>query len=354
MPVPWRVSWDEFAPRDAPILRFLQLMTPWTAGDELPTPLDAGYLFEHRFRGAVHHHVTGSPCSQPTLLTVRRMTLVSRLASNVSVHSGRRPVRCQTARFSRSLLPRVRYRSCMPGTLAAVVAHPDDDAYGIAALVALHAEDPGFRFVLVHATDGDAGAIADGSGARRADLGAMRREEDRRAWITLGRSPDRHEWFGYPDGGLAAVPYDELVGRIATVLDEERPDVVATFGPDGITGHPDHIAIGRAATEAFLRFAGDGGRGFRRLVYGGIRQSVIDRWNHRRLTAGLPAWDPDTVYHLRGVPDDSIDIDVDTSSVAPLVRAAMLEHRTQWNDLNSPDVPRSRPARTLSDVFEDL
>ena len=47
------------------------------------------------------------------------------------------------------------------------------------------------------------------------------------------------------------VPFDELVDRVATVLGEERPDVVATFGPDGITGHPDHIRIGEAATAAF-------------------------------------------------------------------------------------------------------
>ena len=174
----------------------------------------------------------------------------------------------------------------MARTLGVVVAHPDDDAYGVAALVALHRTDPEFRFFLVHATDGEGGSIAEGSGATRETLGAVRREEDRRAWRTLGLSPYRHEWFGYPDGGLADVPYEELVDRVAAVLGAERPDVVATFGPDGITGHPDHITIGRAATDAFLRFADDGGAGFRRLVYGGIRQSVIDRWNHRRVAAG--------------------------------------------------------------------
>jgi hypothetical protein len=36
------------------------------------------------------------------------------------------------------------------------------------------------------------------------------------------------------------------------------------------------------------------------LLSRGIRQSVIDRWNQRRVKAGLTAWDPDTVYHLRG------------------------------------------------------
>jgi LmbE family N-acetylglucosaminyl deacetylase len=257
-------------------------------------------------------------------------------------------------------------------TLAAVVAHPDDDAYGVAGVVALHRSDPEFRFLLVHATDGEGGTIAEGSGANRETLGAVRREEDRRAWRALGRSPYRHEWFGYPDGGLADVPHEELVGRIAEVLGAERPDVVATFGPDGITGHPDHITIGRATTDGFLRFAGDGGPGLRRLVYGGIRQSVIDRWNHRRVAAGLAAWNPNTVYHLRGVPDETIDIDIDTSTVAPLIRRAMQEHRTQWNDMNNPQLseeqrikgvsretqviawPRTRPERLLADIFDGL
>lgn len=58
---------------------------------------------------------------------------------------------------------------------------PDDDAYGVAGLVAIHAEDPGFRFVLAHATDGEADQIAEGSGVTRATLGAVRREEDERA-----------------------------------------------------------------------------------------------------------------------------------------------------------------------------
>ena len=83
----------------------------------------------------------------------------------------------------------------------------------------------------------------DGSGASRETLGAVRRVEDANAWRVVGRSPYRQEWFGYPDGGVPDVPFDELVDRVATVLGEERPDVVATFGPDGITGHPDHIRI---------------------------------------------------------------------------------------------------------------
>jgi N-acetyl-1-D-myo-inositol-2-amino-2-deoxy-alpha-D-glucopyranoside deacetylase len=254
--------------------------------------------------------------------------------------------------------------------LLAVVAHPDDDAFGIAGTVALHAADPDFRFVLVHATDGEAGQIAEGSGATPATLGAVRRDEDRRAWRAVGRSPDRHEWLGLPDGGVAELARPHLVDRLAQIMAEERPDVVVTFGPDGITGHPDHIAVGDATTEAFHRFAGDGGRGFRRLLYGAIKQSVVDRWNRERAAQGLEPWDPTQIYNLRGVPDDRIDIAIDTSSVAALVRAGMLEHRTQWADVNPPDVsesdmlrnisreylvfgwPPERPQRRLGDVFE--
>ncbi len=252
------------------------------------------------------------------------------------------------------------------------MAHPDDDAYGISSIVALHADDPSLRFVLIHATDGEAGSIADGSGATRGTLGAVRREEDRRAWVALGRVPDRHEWFGYPDGGLGDVPRGELVDRIAHIFSEERPDVVVTFGPDGITGHPDHIAISGATTEAFERFAGDGLTGFRRLTYGVMPQSMLDRVNKKRIALGLEPWDPETVYHLRGVPDDEIGIVIDTSSVAQRVRAAMQEHRSQWADMNPSGIPeedlvksvsretqviawpRERPATILSDVFEGL
>ena len=257
-------------------------------------------------------------------------------------------------------------------TLAAVVAHPDDDAYGVAGIVALHAADPRFRFVLVHATDGEAGSIAEGSGATRATLGAVRRAEDRRAWEVLGRTPDRHEWFGYPDGGLSEVRQEELTDRVAAVLSEERPDVVVTFGPDGITGHPDHVAVGRATDDAFLRLTGDGGQGLRRLVHGAIKQSVVDRWNAARVAAGLPAWDPHAVFHLRGVPDADIGVEIDTSSVAPRIRAAMREHRTQRCDMDPPGVSEERklkdvsretevlvwppraPGSVLSDIFQGL
>jgi LmbE family N-acetylglucosaminyl deacetylase len=220
------------------------------------------------------------------------------------------------------------------GHLAAVVAHPDDDTWSVAGTVALHAGDPAFRFTLIHVTSGEAGMISDPSLATRETLGSVREEEDRRSWIALGRTPDRHEWLRYPDHRVEEQPFDELVERIATILLAERPDVVVTFGPDGITGHPDHVTVGRAATEAFHRGRQGGGGGFHRLIHTAILASTIAEWNEQLVASGKEPFDPTELYHPRGIPDDLIGMRVDTSGVAERVLRALREHRTQANDWN--------------------
>jgi LmbE family N-acetylglucosaminyl deacetylase len=257
--------------------------------------------------------------------------------------------------------------------MVVVFAHPDDDAYGIAGTVALHAADSAFRFVLVLATDGEAGDIREGFPATQDTLGAVRRAEDAAAWQALGRVPDRHEWLGYPDGKLPDVPFDELVDRIAGILAEEQPDVVATFGPDGIFGHPDHVAIGAATDAAFMRFAPGGERGFRRLCHGVIPDSVFTRWNEQRAAMNLPVFNPGEMYHMRGVPDQQIGITVDTRAVSGRIVAGLTEHLSQhhviiddpidierwkrivtreWWTIAWPEPPTDAPM--LTDMFEGI
>ena len=259
----------------------------------------------------------------------------------------------------------------MSRTLALVVAHPDDDTFGSAGTVALHAEDDGFRFVLIHATSGEAGQIADPTLATPETLGDVREEEDRRSWIALGREPDRHEWLRYPDHGVDAVDRSELVARIQAILAEERPDVVVTFGPDGVTGHPDHVEVGLAATDAFHRLREAGGGAFRRLIHTAIPQRRIDEWNRELVRAGKEPMDSSQLYVPGGVPDETVDIEVDTSQVIEPVLAAITEHRTQaggmedWTDEQlrrslSREYglvawpPRPPGAPVLRDVFEGL
>lgn len=214
-------------------------------------------------------------------------------------------------------------------TLACVFAHPDDDAYGAAGSVALHADEPDFRFVLVHATAGEQGDIREGFPATRQTLGAVRRAEDDAAWRALGRVPDRHEWLALPDGGVADVPFEDVVTAVARILDEEEPAVVVTFGPDGIFGHPDHVAIGAATDEAFVRLRAEHRPGFRRLAHGAVPQSVFERWNRQRAELGLFTFDPTQTYHMRGVPDEQIRVTVDCREVTSRIVAGLREHRSQ-------------------------
>ena len=233
-------------------------------------------------------------------------------------------------------------------SIAVIVAHPDDDAYGCAGSIALHEHDPGFRFVLVLATDGAAGQISAGVPATPETLGAWRRVESANAWRAHGTIPVRHEWLGYDDGLLPEVDFEELVGRVCGILLQERPQVVATFGPDGITGHRDHIMIGRATDEAFHRARQVPGPGLQRLVHGAIRASTFERWNRARQRMGLEVWDPSREYHVRPVPDEAIDIEVDTSAVCSRIVAGALEHRSQRDVLIDPGATVSQWERVVS------
>jgi LmbE family N-acetylglucosaminyl deacetylase len=229
---------------------------------------------------------------------------------------------------------------------AAFVAHPDDDAFGITGTVARHAGDPEFRFSLVLATSGEAGMISDPSLATRATLGAVREQEDRDAWNVVGRPPDRHGFLRYPDGGVADVPFDELVERFAGVLRDERPEVVVTFGPDGITGHADHIAVGRAASEAFHRVRAAGGPGFLRLLQLCIPRSTLTRFNDDLVARGAQPMDPTKPFQPRGVDDALVAVLVDTAPVWRTKLAALVEHRTQANDVRQ--IPEDLREQMLS------
>jgi LmbE family N-acetylglucosaminyl deacetylase len=255
--------------------------------------------------------------------------------------------------------------------LVAVVAHPDDDTFGCSGTVALHADDPDLRFVLVHATSGEAGMISDPTLATRETLGAVREEEDRRSWVALGREPDRHELLRYPDSGLEDVPFEELVERIGAILREERPDVVMTFGPEGITGHADHVRVGEATTEAFHRGRADGVEGFQRLLHVALSARTLAGFSDQLVALGRDPIDPTQPFQPRGIPEGAIGVVVDCSSVVHRKQAAIFEHATQRSDFaNIPEEleaeifrfeshviawpERSAGTPELGDVFEGL
>ncbi|MCA1727022.1 MAG: PIG-L family deacetylase [Actinobacteria bacterium] len=219
--------------------------------------------------------------------------------------------------------------------LSAVFAHPDDDTFGIAgSLIQLGADVLDYQVIV--ATSGEAGLIFEGSLATRENLGEVREAEQRAALAAAGFGAADIHFLRHPDGGLAVVDQDQLVGQIQERLEPFTPEVVVTFGPEGVTGHADHIAAGAAATEAFHRLRADGARdAYRRLVYTALPATVIDGYREYLRSIGQDPGPPDAAFAPRGVPDDTIGIMADCTGVVDRKIAALREHRTQGEELES-------------------
>lgn len=132
------------------------------------------------------------------------------------------------------------------GTLLGVWAHPDDETFMTAGLMAL-ARAHGSRVVCVTATRGEHGT--DDPDRWPPDrLGQLRERELAQALALL--DVREHHWLGFTDGGCAHVHPAAGSGAVREVIDAVRPDTVVTFGPDGLTGHPDHRAVSRWTSAA--------------------------------------------------------------------------------------------------------
>jgi LmbE family N-acetylglucosaminyl deacetylase len=129
----------------------------------------------------------------------------------------------------------------------AVFAHPDDEAFGTGGTLSKYAAE-GCNVTLVTATRGEAGQIAEPDLATAADLPFVREQELRCACEIYGIHPPR--FLDYADGLLPIVHQGQAVGKMVRLIRELRPQVIITFGPEGIYGHYDHIAVHRWTTIA--------------------------------------------------------------------------------------------------------
>ena len=140
-------------------------------------------------------------------------------------------------------------RRPLPRRLVGVWAHPDDEAYLSAGLMA-RVVAAGGHVTVVTATRGEKGT--DDPDRYDSDaFGAHRELELRNSLGVLGVSDVR--FLDLRDGECDLADPATHVEAIAAVLDEIRPDAVVTFGPDGMTNHSDHIAVSRWTTEAWAR-----------------------------------------------------------------------------------------------------
>jgi len=222
----------------------------------------------------------------------------------------------------------------MTTKLLGVFAHPDDDVYTLGATLTAHRND--LETTLIFATSGEAGPITDPDAVSRERLGAVREGEQRAALEALGvAGTTTSRFLRFPDYYLPDVPFDELVEQVTSLLLEIRPDVVVTFGPDGMTSHHDHIRVGEAATAAFDRLPPD--RAPTHLFHVALPRADVDRFYADLDEAGYG--DEGDLFNVAGVPDERIAVRFDARPYRPTKLGAILAHRTQiceWERIPEP------------------
>jgi LmbE family N-acetylglucosaminyl deacetylase len=131
--------------------------------------------------------------------------------------------------------------------LLGLFAHPDDEVFCVGGTLARCAQS-GASTAIVSLTRGETGQIRDSKAATRRTLGATRVSEFVRSGEELGA--DQVECLDLGDGTLVKRSVGEVAAVVRSVIDRFSPDVVVSFGPDGATGHPDHITSCLATVEA--------------------------------------------------------------------------------------------------------
>jgi len=217
------------------------------------------------------------------------------------------------------------------GTVLGVWAHPDDEAYLSAGLMA-EARASGQRVVVATATYGELGA-ADPYQWSPARLATARSHELAASLAAVGVT--EHRWLGFRDGEC----HDRTTDGTASVMrliDELAPDTILTFGPEGMTGHPDHRAISRWTTDAWLSTGSPA-----RLLYATLTPQFHQTWGelNDRIGIWMSGTGPSTAesdlavnVHLTGAAMDRkvVALRAHASQTTPLVQAVGLDEFGRW------------------------
>jgi len=192
----------------------------------------------------------------------------------------------------------------MTKTILAVLAHPDDETFGLGGTLALYTKK-GYDVYYVCATRGEVGAADPEFMVGYNSVGEMRTAELMRAAKILGLK--EVFFLDYRDSGMPGMdanqhpdaqinhPIDEVAGKVVKYIRDLKPDIVLTFDPIGGYKHPDHIHIQRATTLAFEKaddatFHPEAGSPFKPSA---LYYQVFPRWFLKWATRLMPLWGRD-------------------------------------------------------------
>ena len=224
------------------------------------------------------------------------------------------------------------------GCVLAAFAHPDDESLLAAGTLASCAAVAA-SVVLVCATRGELGASGSRGASTREAHGAVRERELRAAGKALGAIGV--ECLGLPDGGLAWVDRPAVEVELVATLRRWWPQVVLTFGPEGLYWHPDHIAVHELVCAALDILARESL--LPRLDYAtwpqGWMSELVAAVGSRGLPTDLFGLSPEAF----GAPEASITTVRDVRPFLPAKLRALRSHRSQL-----------RACRLLQEIPEDI
>jgi len=209
--------------------------------------------------------------------------------------------------------------SVHPPVLLAAFAHPDDETFRPGGTLALLAR-LGVGVEVLTFTHGEAGSCGDPPLCTPTELPAVRERELRCACAVLGIRPPR--LLDYADGHLQEADVETMIGHVLSVVQQIQPQVMLSFGSDGLSGHPDHIAVGQCAAKAFHR-----AENVAALYTVAVPCSLAKRLE---------------MSQVRPVPDEAITFDVDISEAWEAKLAAMRCHATQRSSSPMMSAPAER------------
>lgn len=237
----------------------------------------------------------------------------------------------------------------MTKKILAVLAHPDDESFGLGGTLALYARR-GYETYYVCATRGEAGSADEEYLKGYKDTAEMRTDELMRAAKELGLK--EVIFLGYRDSGMPGMeanqhpnaqinhPIEEVAGKVVKHIRAIKPDVVITFDPIGGYKHPDHIHIHKATVFAFSNadndsFYPEAGEPFKPQA---LYYQVFPRGFLKAMTRLMPLFGKDptkwgrngdiNLKELAEV-DFPVHVRIHTRSVSEIKRKASEQHASQ-------------------------
>lgn len=213
-----------------------------------------------------------------------------------------------------------------------ILAHPDDETLGLGGVLAKYAA-AGVETFLITATRGENGWTgAKGEFPGHRALGEIRTAELEKAASVLGIK--EVIFLDYIDGELDQADPEEVISKIVLQIRRLRPQVVITFDPYGVYGHPDHIAISQFATASMVAasdssFLPDSGAAHRvsKLYYmASIKDELVA---YESLFGELVMKIDGTDRRAAGWEDWSITTRIDTKQYWPQIWQAISCHQSQ-------------------------